>query len=65
MTSQVIDMKFRNENVVKNLQQLQKQFPYLTLEYAVESLLTLWTRHDYAMFTVMEKEFCTHKALNL
>jgi hypothetical protein len=60
-----IDMKFRNENVVKNLQTLQKAFPYLTPEYAIESLLTLWTRHDYAMFTVMEQEFGTDKAVHL
>jgi hypothetical protein len=60
-----INMKFRNENVVKNMKELQKQFPYLTPEYAVESLLTLWTRHDYAMFMVMEKEFGTDKAVKL
>lgn len=65
MEAPTIDMKFRNENVVKNLQQLQKRFPYLTLEYAVESLLTLWTRHDYAMFMVMEREFGTDKAVKL
>jgi hypothetical protein len=55
----------RNENVVTNMKQLQKKFPYLTLEYSVESLLTLWTRHDYSMFMVMEKEFGTDKAVKL
>jgi len=62
---QTDEMKFRNENIIKNLQQLQKKFPHLTLEYAVESLLTLWTRHDYAMFTVLEQEFGTDKAVKL
>ncbi|OGO64006.1 MAG: hypothetical protein A2029_10210 [Chloroflexi bacterium RBG_19FT_COMBO_47_9] len=65
MATQVFDLKFRNENVIENLKQLQKVFPYLTPEYAVESLLTLWTRHDYAMFKVMEKEFGTDKAVKL
>jgi hypothetical protein len=59
------DMKFRNADVVKNMATLQKQFPYLTPEYAVESLLTLWTRHDYSMFTVMEQEFGTAKAVEM
>jgi hypothetical protein len=65
MTTAPIDFKFRNNNVVENLKTLQKAFPYLTPEYAVQSLLTLWTRHDYAMFTVMEKEFGTSKAVEL
>jgi hypothetical protein len=58
-------MSIRNENVVKNLEELQKQFPYLTKDHVIESLLTLWTRHDYAMFTVMEREFGTDKAVKL
>jgi hypothetical protein len=60
-----INLKFRHENVVKNLQELQKVYPYLTPEYVIESLLTLWTRHDYAMFTVMEQEFGTDQAVKL
>lgn len=59
------DMKFRNNDVVKNIKQLQKNFPHITMEYMVEGLLTLWTRHDYAMFSVMEKEFGTDKAVKL
>jgi hypothetical protein len=35
----------------------------MTNEYLVQSLLTLWTRHDYALFTVMEKELGTDKAV--
>ncbi len=58
-------MKFRHENVVKNLEELSKQFPRLTKDYVIESLLTLWTRHDYSMFTVIEKEFGTDKAVKL
>jgi len=65
MASTQIDMKFRNEDVVKNLKMLQQQFPYMTLEYVVQSLLTLWTRHDYSMFTVMEQEFGTDKAVQM
>lgn len=60
-----VDMKFRNNDVVKNMRTLQKAFPYLTPEYAVQSLLTLFTRHDYAMVTVMEKELGTEKAVKL
>lgn len=58
-------MKIRHENVVKNLDELSKQFPRLTKDYVIESLLTLWTRHDYSMFTIMEKEFGTDKAVRL
>ncbi len=58
-------MKFRNNNVVKNIKQLQKNFPYMTMEYVVEGMLTLWTRHDYSMFKVMEKELGTDKAVKL
>ena len=59
------EMKFRNNNVVKNIKQLQKKFPYMTSDYVIEGLLTLWTRHDYSMFTVMEKELGTDKAVKL
>lgn len=58
-------MEFRHDNIVKNLEELQKEFPRLTKDYAINSLLTLWTRHDYSMFTVMEKEFGTDKAVKL
>ena len=56
-------MKIRHENVVKNLEALSKQFPRLTKDYVIESLLTLWTRHDYSMFTIMEKELGTDRAV--
>lgn len=62
---QPIDMRFRNENVAKNIETLSKAFPYLTPEYMINGLLTLWTRHDYSMFTVMEKEFGTEKAVQM
>lgn len=58
------DMKFRNNDVVKNIKQLQKNFPHITMEYMVEGLLTLWTRHDYSMFTVWRKNSAQIRQLN-
>jgi hypothetical protein len=65
MANTELDMKFRNNNVIKNVAKLQEKYPYMTYEYLVESLLVLWTRHDYALFTVMEKELGTDKAVSM
>jgi len=55
----------RNNDVVKNYKELQKIKPHLTFEHGVESLTKLFTLHDYSMFTVMEQEVGTDRAVNL
>ncbi len=60
-----IDRPIRNNNAVANIKEMQKANPHLTFERLYDSILTLWTRHDYSMFTVLEREFGTEKAVNL
>ena len=59
------DRPIRNNNAVANIKELQKTNPQLTFEREYDAALTLWTLHDYSMFTVMEKEIGTDRAVNL
>jgi hypothetical protein len=60
-----IDRPIRNNNAVANIKEMQKSNPHLTFEREYDAILTLWTLHDYSMFSVMEKELGTDKAVNL
>jgi hypothetical protein len=60
-----MEKPIRNNNAVANIKELQKTNPHLTFERAYDAMLTLWTLHDYSMFTVMEKEVGTDRAVNL
>ena len=60
-----MERPIRNNNAVANIKELQKTNPHLTFEREYDAVLTLWTLHDYAMFTVMEEEVGTDRAVNL
>lgn len=60
-----IDRPIRNNCAVENIKEMQKTNPHMNFERGYDSILTLWTLHDYAMFTVMEQEFGTDKAVSL
>ena len=60
-----MEKPIRNDNAIANLKEMQKINPQLTFERAYDNVLTLWTLHDYAMFTMMEKEVGTDRAVNL
>lgn len=55
----------RNNNIIENYKEMQKTNPSLTFEHGLEAMFMLWTLHDYAMFTVMEQEVGTDRAVNL
>ena len=55
----------RHENVIENYKEMAKTKPYLTFEYGLEALLTIFTLHDFAMFHELEDEFGTDKAVEL
>lgn len=55
----------RNNNIIENYKEMQKTRPSLTFEHGLEAMFMLWTLHDYAMFTVMEQEVGTDRAVNL
>jgi len=55
----------RCNNIVANYKEMQKTNPKLTFEHGLEAMLTIWTLHDYSMFTVMEQEVGTDRAVNL
>lgn len=55
----------RNNNIIANYKEMQKTKPYLTFEHGLEAMLTIWTLHDYSMFTVFEQEVGTDRAVNL
>lgn len=55
----------RCNNVVANYKEMQKTNPKLTFEHGLNAMLTLFTLHDYSMFTVMEQEVGTDRAANL
>jgi hypothetical protein len=55
----------RCQNVVENYRQLQKTKPRMSFEYGVDALLNVFTLHDFSMFSVLEQEFGTEKAVNL
>lgn len=55
----------RCNNIVANYKEMQKAKPYLTFEHGLEAMLTIWTLHDYSMFTVFEQEVGTDRAANL
>jgi hypothetical protein len=55
----------RCQNVVENYRQLQKTKPRFSFEYGVDALLNIFTLHDFSMFSVLEQEFGTEKAVNL
>lgn len=55
----------RNNNIIENYKEMQKSKPSLTFEHGLEAMFMLWTLHDYAMFTVMEQEVGTDRAVNL
>jgi len=59
------DRPIRNNNAVANIKELQKTNPQLTFEREYDAILTLWTLHDYSMFTVMEEEVGVDRAANL
>lgn len=59
------DRPIRNNNAVANIKELQKTNPQLTFEREYDAALTLWTLHDYSMFTVMEEAVGTDRAVNL
>lgn len=55
----------RHESFVENMKHLQKVHPEYTWEKAYNDAMVLWTRHDYAGFTVMEQELGTDRAVKL
>ena len=55
----------RCNNIVANYKEMQKTNPKLTFEHGLNAMLTLFTLHDYSMFTVMEQEVGTDRAANL
>ncbi len=55
----------RYDNVVENYKEMAKTKPYLTMEYGLGALLTVFTLHDFAMFHVLEEEFDTDTAVEL
>lgn len=55
----------RCNDVVANYKEMQKTNPKLTFEHGLNAMLTLFTLHDYSMFTVMEQEVGTDRAANL
>jgi hypothetical protein len=55
----------RCNNVIANYKEMQKTNPKLTFEHGLDAMLTLFTLHDYSMFTVMEQEVGTDRAVNL
>lgn len=55
----------RCNNIVANYKEMQETKPYLTFEHGLEAMLTIWTLHDYSMFTVLEQEVGTDRAVNL
>lgn len=55
----------RCNNIVANYKEMQKTNPKLTFEHGLKAMLTIWTLHDYSMFTVMEQEVGTDRAVNL
>ena len=55
----------RCQDVVENYRELQKTKPRYTFEYGLESMLNIFTLHDFAMFHVLEEEYGTEKAVNL
>ncbi len=55
----------RFDNVIENYKEMAKTKPYLTFEYGLEALLTIFTLHDFAMFHELEEEFGTDKAVEL
>lgn len=55
----------RHDSFVENLRHLQKVHPEYTWEKAYNDAMVLWTRHDYSMFTVMEQELGTDRAVKM
>jgi len=55
----------RCNNVIANYKEMQKTNPKLTFEHGLNAMLTLFTLHDYSMFTVFEQEVGTDRAANL
>lgn len=55
----------RCNNIIANYKEMQKTKPYLTFEHGLNAMLTIWTLHDYSMFTVFEQEVGTDRAVNL
>lgn len=55
----------RCNNIIANYKEMQKTNPKLTFEHGLKAMLTIWTLHDYSMFTVMEQEVGTDRAVNL
>ena len=55
----------RHDSFVENMKRLQKVHPEYTWERAYNDAMVLWTRHDYAGFTVMEQELGTDRAVKL
>lgn len=55
----------RCNNVIENYKEMQKTKPRYTFEYGTEALLNVFTLHDFALFSVLEEEYGTEKAVNL
>jgi hypothetical protein len=55
----------RHHDVIENYKEIQKTKPYLTFEYGTKALLNTFTLHDFALFSTLEEEYGTEKAVNL
>jgi len=55
----------RFDNVIENYKEMAKTKPYLTMEFGLEAMLTIFTLHDFSMFHELEDEFGTDKAVEL
>lgn len=55
----------RHHDVVENYKDIQKKKPQLTFEWATRALLNTFTLHDFALYSVLEEEFGTEKAVDL
>lgn len=60
-----MEKPIRNNDIIENYKEMQKTNPKLTFEHGLRAVLTLFTLHDYSMFTVMEQEVGTDRAVNL